>query len=270
MAEKRVALAVGAHPDDVEFLMAGTLSLLAKAGFQAHILTVANGSCGTAEHGEKEIIRIRRAEARRAAARLGAVYHPGLVNDLMVYYEDSLVRKATAIVRELKPDIVLLPSLSDYMEDHTNSARVIVTACFCRGMRNYLSFPPRQPTFQDVCLYHAQPWHNRDGMRNLVIPALVVDIASEMELKEEMLRCHASQKNWLDTSQGQDAYLLTMRQVCREIARIARQRGLQYAEGFRQHNFIGFSAKDRDLLSEALGSRVRKVRRAENCSSPDG
>jgi len=51
MAEKRVALAVGAHPDDVEFMMAGTLSLLAKAGFEPHILTVANGSCGTAEHG---------------------------------------------------------------------------------------------------------------------------------------------------------------------------------------------------------------------------
>ena len=80
--------------------MAGTLSLLAKAGFEPHILTIANGSCGTAEYGEKEIIRIRRAEAQRAAARLGATYHPGLVNDLMVYYEDRLVRKVTAVVRE--------------------------------------------------------------------------------------------------------------------------------------------------------------------------
>jgi len=186
----------------------------------------------------------------------------------MIYYEDTLVRKATAIVRELKPDIVLLPSLCDYMEDHTNSARIIVTACFCRGMRNYFSLPRRRPTFQDVCLYHAQPWCNRDGMRNLVIPSLVVDVAGEMGLKEEMLRCHASQKNWLDTSQGHDAYLITLRQVCRDIARIAGRRGLKsraahgallYAEGFRQHNSIGFSAKDRDLLSEALGKKVRRT-----------
>jgi LmbE family N-acetylglucosaminyl deacetylase len=34
MSEKKVALAVGAHPDDVEFLMAGTLALLGDAGYE--------------------------------------------------------------------------------------------------------------------------------------------------------------------------------------------------------------------------------------------
>ena len=261
MAEKRVALAVGAHPDDVEFMMAGTLSLLAKAGFEPHILSVANGSGGTTECGEKEIIRIRRAEAHRAAARLGATYHPGLVNDLMVYYEDSLIRRAMAIVRELKPQIVLLHSLSDYMEDHMNSARVLVTACFFRCMQNCFSIPRRPPTFQDVYIYHAQPWFNQDAMRNVITPSLVVDVAGEMRLKEEMLCCHASQKNWMRTTQGQDEYVITMRQVCRDIARIAGPRGLKYAEGFRQHSHVGFSGKDADPLSEALGKKARKVLR---------
>ena len=260
MSEKLTALAVGAHPDDVEFMMAGTLSLLAKAGFEPHILTVANGCCGTAEHTVKEISRIRRNEARRAAELMGATYHPGLTNDMEVFFEDQLIRKATAVVREVKPTIVLLPSLNDYMEDHMNSGRVIATACFARGMKNYLALPGRPETLQDVYLYHAQPWFNRDEMRNVVMPSLVVDVAGEIELKDRMLRCHESQKKWLDVSQGQDAYLLTMRQVCAETARLSGLRGLKYAEGFRQHNFIGFSAKDKDVLSEALGAKVRKVK----------
>ena len=41
------ALAVAAHPDDIEFYMAGTLLLLKKAGCEIHYMTVANGSCGS-------------------------------------------------------------------------------------------------------------------------------------------------------------------------------------------------------------------------------
>ncbi len=256
MTEKRVALAVGAHPDDVEFLMAGTLALLGEAGFETHILTVANGSCGTTEYSREEIIRIRRAEATKAAEAMGATYHPGLVDDLMIYYEDSLVRKATAVVREVKPDIVLLPSLADYMEDHMNAARVTVTACFSRGIPNYVSDPPVDVTGQDVYLYHAQPHANRDGMRNVVTPVVFVDVTDKIVTKEDMLRCHESQKRWLDESQGMDSYLVIMRDICAEIAGMSGVPGMKYAEGWRQHNHIGLSRKDRDLLSEVLGEKA--------------
>jgi LmbE family N-acetylglucosaminyl deacetylase len=40
-----VVLALSAHPDDIEFLMAGTLALLARSGCTVHYLTLANGSC---------------------------------------------------------------------------------------------------------------------------------------------------------------------------------------------------------------------------------
>lgn len=258
MAEKQTALAVGAHPDDVEFMMAGTLSLLAKAGFEPHILTVANGSCGTAEYGEAEIIRIRRKEATAAARLMGATYHRGLVNDLMVYYEDALVRKACAVIREVKPTIILLPSLNDYMEDHMISGRVIVTAAFCRGMMNYFTLPKRPVTFQDVYLYHAQPHCNRDGMRQIVLPDLCVDVTSEIDLKENMLRCHASQKHWLDVSQGHDSYLKAMRDINAETARLAKLKGVKYVEGFRQHNHMGLSARDRDILRDLLGKKAHR------------
>ena len=256
MSENKVALAVGAHPDDVEFMMAGALAMLADAGYECHIHTVGNGNCGTATHTHEEIIRLRREESHAAAAIIGATYHPGFVNDIEIYYEDNLLRRVTAVVREVQPEIVLLPSPNDYMEDHQNACRLTVTACFCRGMRNWISEPPLPPTTQDVYLYHAQPHSNRDGLRNLVVPSLFVDVTEKVETKEEMLRCHATQKEWLDVSQGMDSYLQAMRDTCAELGKMA-PTPVAYAEGFRQHMHVGFSDGDRDMLREVLGDKVQ-------------
>jgi len=256
MDEKKTALAVGAHPDDVEFMSAGTLALLKDAGYEPHILTVANGSCGTAEHTEEEIIRIRGGEADAAAKVMGATYHSGLVNDIMIYYHDALLRRVTAIVREVRPEIVLAPSPNDYMEDHTNSCRLVVSACFCRGMQNFVSDPVLDPYGDDIFVYHANPYGNRDGMRNRVLPELFVDVSDKIGVKGDMLRCHESQKRWLDVSQGMDSYITTMEGICQDLAEMSGRADVKHAEGFRRHLHLGMSAEDRDPLREILGDRV--------------
>jgi LmbE family N-acetylglucosaminyl deacetylase len=256
VTEQQTVFAVGAHPDDVEFNMAGTLSLLAKAGFEPHMMNVSRSNLDSNELSEPEITAIRRAEAERSAAVLNAVYHPPIADDLMIFYEDKLVRQMTAVVREIRPTIVLLPSLNDYMEDHTNTGRLVVTACFSRAMRHFRSDPPREATEQDVYLYHAQPHLNRDGMRTLVVPSLFVDVTSEMDTKLRMLGCHESQRQWLDETQGLDDYLESMRQSAAELGRLSGQASWEYAEGFRQHSHVGFSTRDGDPLSEALGGGV--------------
>ena len=58
--------ALGCHPDDIEFMMAGTLFLLKDAGCELHYMALANGSCGTTRHSIEEIVRIRRQEAQNA------------------------------------------------------------------------------------------------------------------------------------------------------------------------------------------------------------
>ncbi|GMV97021.1 MAG: PIG-L family deacetylase [Phycisphaerae bacterium] len=256
MSDRPVAFAVGAHPDDVEFNMAGTLALLARAGFEPHMMNLARSNLDSNELPEEQITRIRRREAERSAAVLGAVYHPPIVDDLMIFYDDALLRKMSAVVREVRPTIVLLPSLNDYMEDHTNTARLVVTACFSRAMGHYASDPPRPRTTQDVHLYHAQPHLNRDGMRNLVVPELFVNVTGEMDTKLRMLGCHESQRQWLDETQGLDDYLESMRLCGREVARMTGRADWQFAEGFRRHSHVGFAARDRDLLSEVLGDDV--------------
>ena len=259
MNYKKVALAVGAHPDDVEFMMAGTLTLLVRAGYEPHIFSIGNGSCGTVQLSIEEIVQIRRQEAKKAAEIIGAVYHPGLVNDVEIYYEDRLLRKVAALIRELQPEIVLCHSPNDYMEDHQNAARLIVTACFCRGLRNFITDPPLEPVSHDVYIYHANPHGNCGPLRERIDPHIFVDITDVMAVKERMLRCHESQEHWLDVSQGMDSYIHTMQDLSRQRAEQCPDKGVKYAEAFRQRLHYGFSSLDRDRLKEVLGDKVISV-----------
>ena len=246
----RRAFAVAAHPDDIEFHMAGTLILLGQAGYELHYLNIANGSCGTTQYSREEIIRIRRAEAMAAAASIGAIYHESLVDDLEIFYEKGLLARVSAVMREVAPEIVLTHSPADYMEDHQNACRLAVTAAFCRGMPNYPTDPPVAPVAGDVTVYHAQPHGNVDPLRQPVAPDFFVDIESVLEQKRAMLACHHSQKDWLDESQGMDSYLITMTELSREVGVLSGR--LAFAEGWRRRLHLGFCAEDADPLADAL------------------
>ncbi len=247
--------ALAAHPDDIEFQMAGTLILLRQAGYEIHYMNIANGSCGTAELGKEEIIAIRRAEARAAAESIGAVFHESLVDDLAIYYEPGLLARVAAVMREVAPEILLLQSPQDYMEDHQNAVRLGVTAAFTRGMPNFATEPPRAPVAQRVTVYHAQPHGNRDPLGQIIRPGLYVDISTVLAKKRAMLAMHASQKTWLDRSQGMDAYLNVMTENSETIGVMS---GLfSAAEGWRRRLHYGFCEAGDDPLADALGEYVQ-------------
>ena len=246
--------AVAAHADDIEFGMAGTLILLAEAGCEIHYMNIANGSCGSVEHDAETIVAIRLEEAKRAAERIGAVFYPPLVPDIEIFYEKSLLAKMGSVMRTVAPDILLVPSLQDYMEDHMIAARLAVTAAFCRGMSNFPVDPPMATAANDVVVYHAQPHGNRDPLNRPVHPDFFVDIASVIEEKTGMLAEHRSQKQWLDRSQGIDAYLDTMKDLCREMGGLSGR--CEFAEGWRHHIHFGLCAAGADPLAEMLEAYV--------------
>jgi LmbE family N-acetylglucosaminyl deacetylase len=248
------AFAVAAHPDDIEFLMAGTLILLGQAGYELHYMNIANGSCGTAHHTREEIISIRREEARAAAAAIGAIYHESLVDDLEIFYEKGTLARLAAVMREVAPEILLVQSPVDYMEDHQNAARLAVTAAFARGMPNFPTDPPRPPVAEEVVVYHAQPHGNRDPLRQIVAPECYVNITGVLPQKRAMLACHKSQKVWLDESQGMDSYLVAMEEICRAIGAMSGR--FAVAEGWRRRLHLGFGAEGADPLAEALAGYV--------------
>ncbi len=244
------AFALAAHPDDIEFQMAGTLILLGRAGYELHYMNIANGSCGTIEYSKAEIIAIRRAEAQAAAASIGAVFHESLVDDLAVFYEPGLLARVAAVMREVAPEILLLQSPQDYMEDHQNAVRLGVTAAFAREMPNFSTDPPRNPVSQPVTVYHAQPHGNRDPLRQPIRPDLFINITGVMAEKRAMLARHASQKTWLDRSQGMDAYLTVMEENSRSVGEMSGK--FPYAEGWRRRLHYGFCEEGADPLAEVL------------------
>ena len=85
MKTKKRAFAVAAHPDGIEFVMAGTSILLRNAGYEIHIMNIANGCCGSTEYSAEHAAKIREKEAIAAADTIGAEFHPSLVNDHILF-----------------------------------------------------------------------------------------------------------------------------------------------------------------------------------------
>ncbi|MGH7971688.1 MAG: PIG-L deacetylase family protein [Limisphaerales bacterium] len=248
---RKSVIAIAAHPDDIEFLMAGTLLMLGKAGFETHYLTLANGNCGSTQYSSSKTRAIRAAEARTAAKILGARFHLSLTNDLEIIYSLELLRRLTATIREANPTIVLTHSPQDYMEDHTNTCRLAVTAAFARGMPNFKTRPPRAALSSEVTVYHAMPAGLRDSLRQRVIPGGFVNTAEVRKTQHAALAAHRSQQSWLDESQGMNSYLRTMEDMAREVGRMSGR--FKRAEGWRRHLHLGFCSSSADPLKEALG-----------------
>ncbi len=249
------ALAIAAHPDDIEFAMAGTLLLLREAGWETHCLNLSSGNLGSMTLPPKRIATLRRQEAKAAAALMGARWHPPLCDDLEIFYDDRTLRRLCAVVRKVEPAIVLTHSPQDYMEDHTNTARLAVNATFARGMPNYRTRPARRAVESASAVYHATPHGLRDGLRRRVAPGAFVNTGSVHARKRAALACHASQKEWLDATQGMDSYLAAMDEFSRELGRLSQK--FTHAEGWRRHSHLGFCAELDDPLRAALGAKYR-------------
>jgi LmbE family N-acetylglucosaminyl deacetylase len=243
-------IAIAAHPDDIEFVMAGTLLLLKQRGWEIHYFNLSTGNCGSVRHNAAKTRRLRLGEARRAAKILGGHFHPPIADDLEIFYEIKLLRRVAAVIREAKPSIVLTHSPQDYMEDHMNTSRLAVTAAFARGMPNFVTMPPRRAIDGDVTVYHATPHGLCDGLRQKIFADLFVNTASVHATKLAALAEHRTQQDWLDVSQGMNSYLHAMEDASRAVGRMSRR--FKHAEGWRRHSHLGFCAENADPLRDAL------------------
>jgi len=247
-------LALFAHPDDIEFVAAGTLLLLKDLGWQVHYCNLANGCCGSTTTDRTETAAIRLAESERSAQLLGATYYPPICDDLNIFYNPDSLAKVASIVRQAKPSIVLTHAAIDYMEDHMETCRLAVSATFAKGVRNFACTPER-PSFEgDVAIYHAQPHGNRTPLNEIVRPSIAIPIDTVMQRKIAMLECHQSQQLWLQTTQGMNSYLQTMLELGEEVARLSaiKKTECQYAEGWHKHLHLGFGSHDFDPLAQLI------------------
>lgn len=245
--DHRTAMAFLAHPDDAEFLCAGTLIRLANDGWTVHIVTVTAGDCGSTTLPASHIAEVRRAEAAIAAKEIDAKYHCLGELDVNVFFDKATNRKAIDLLRAIAPTLVITHPRCDYMLDHEQVHLLARSATFSYPIPNASAIPLR-PGTSVPWLYYCDPFGGKDPYTGaLVHPTIRIDISQDIERKTKMLACHMSQREWLRAHHGMDEYVDSMKQ---HGAMRGRELGVAFAESFVQHR--GHPYPDNDLLGEVL------------------
>jgi LmbE family N-acetylglucosaminyl deacetylase len=245
-----IVLSVLAHPDDAEFLCAGTLiRLVREHGWKAHIASMTPGDCGSTELPPDRIAEVRRAEGGRAAALIGAEYHCVEERDLLVFYAERPLERVTRLLRAVRPQIVLTHSPADYMLDHEMTSTLTRAAAFAAAVPNFLLDRNLGPPLEHIPhLYYCDAIEGKDALGRPIEPGFRIDISGAIGTKADMLAAHASQRDWLMKHHGMDHYVQSMREWC---ARRGKEAAVAHAEGFRQH--LGHSYPQDNLLGRTLG-----------------
>jgi len=223
-------LAVGAHPDDVELNCAGTLAKYAAQGHKVFICTATSGNIGSATLPKDEIGALRKQEAAKSAAIIGAEYICLDYDDEM-FFEDKEARlKFIDLVRYCKADIILTHNPEDYNPDHELTSKIINDIAVMIPVEKIKTPSPAYDKIPIIAYFEPV---NGLGF----VPTEYVDISDTIEIKMAMCREHKSQVSWMS-----DNYKETMadKDFFENYYTIAKYRGIQcgveYAEGFRMAN----------------------------------
>ena len=223
-------LALCAHPDDVESKCAGTLAKYAKLGHKVFIATATNGNIGSSTLSMEEIAAIRKEEARRAAAIIGAEYICLDYDDEM-FFEDKSVRLAFIdLIRYCKADVIFTHSPEDYNPDHELTGKIVNDVAVMIPIAKIKT--KHEPYDKIPIIVHCEPVHGLG-----FIPTEYVDITDTIDIKMAMAREHKSQIAWMQDNYKDalgdkdcfDSYLISAKY--RGI-----QCGVEYAEAFRMAN----------------------------------
>ncbi|MCC6265572.1 MAG: PIG-L family deacetylase [Bryobacterales bacterium] len=231
---EQTIVAIHAHPDDIEFLAAGTLAGISRGGGRVILASMTAGDCGTVSQDPNEISQIRVREAANSAALVGARYYCLGFKDMAIFSDDASRRRITEFLRAVRPTIVVTSSPEDYMADHEATAVLVRDACFAAALPNYETRhqTPATPLPEIPALYFMDPIGGVDRNQKPVIPDFIVDIEESFDLKIAMLMEHKSQKEWLRVRHGIENYVSIMQKWTRERGALA---GIRIGEGFRQY-----------------------------------
>ena len=158
-------LAIGAHPDDIEFGCGGALVKYTQRGHRLFLLVMTGGELGGSSS-------VRTQEQKASGNILGAekIYWGGY-EDTHLVVDVDLIGKIEAVIAEVKPDFIFCNFPDDTHQDHRHLAQAIMSAT--RYIRNVLFF--EGPTTQNFN------------------PQVFVDISDTLDRKVEALQAHRSQ-----------------------------------------------------------------------------
>ena len=192
-------LAIGAHPDDIEYGCAGTLIKYAERGHHIYLMVLTSGQ----EGGSSEI----RKQEQENAAELMSVQKIfwGGYHDTQLPLNKELIEKIEGVLGEVKPDLILVNYGDDTHQDHRILSQATMSAT--RYVRNVLFF--EVPTTQNFN------------------PQVFVDISDTLERKFKVLEAHASQ---VMKTNIEDMYIIELAQASATFRGI--QGRAKFAEAF--------------------------------------
>jgi LmbE family N-acetylglucosaminyl deacetylase len=183
-------LAIGAHPDDIEFSCTGTMMKMMKDGYEIYYVVATNGESGfkTGTKPKKERIRIRHREQINAAKKLGVKKVFFLdYKDGFLHNSDDLRKKLVGVIKRFKPTIIFtfdpannaFENINLNHRDHRNIGLAVFDAVF--AAKNKYMYPG-EPHRVNVLYFFGSSK-----------PNCFVNITKYLNRKIEILRQHRSQ-----------------------------------------------------------------------------
>lgn len=221
-------MAFGAHPDDIEFLCAGTLAKYTHQGHEVAIAISTNGEVGSPTLSKAEIAMVREHEARASAAVIGAQFFWMGYPDEFLFNTREVRLHYIDTIRQFRPDILICPDKdADYHPDHTTTGQIIWDTHVMVTVPNIETTTPPCLKIPDIYYMDTVAGVNFQS-------EFYVDISDQWSQKAEMIACHQSQETWMVAQYGVS---------CVEFGQTQSrfrgfQAGCQYAEGFRKPKFF--------------------------------
>jgi len=230
-------LAIGAHPDDVEFACGGTLLKLVSEGKSVGIIDLTQGEMGT-----RGTIETRYEEAANAAKLLGLKARENLkMKDGFLVNSEEYQLRIVQMIRKYQPEIVFCNAWEDRHPDHAKGSKLVSDACFLAGLRKLETEynGEKQEAWRPKHVFHYIQWKH-------ITPDFVVDISDFMEKKMEVCKAYKTQ---LFDANSKDPITHTatkdfMESITYRAQDLGRLSGVSYAEGFVSERLLAFKNFD--------------------------
>ncbi|MGM9923137.1 MAG: bacillithiol biosynthesis deacetylase BshB1 [Bacillus sp. (in: firmicutes)] len=227
-------LAFGAHADDVEIGMAGTIAKYTASGKKIIICDLTQ-----AEMSSNGTVETRMVEASAAGEILGIEKRVNaFLPDRGLLLKEEYIARIAAIIRTYKPRLVFAPYETDRHPDHGNCAKLVEEACFSSGVRKYEDEQNRDPhRVESMYYYMINGFHK---------PHFAIDITNHIDEKIKSLQAYRSQFEAAVASYQTPLVNDYVESVVAREKMIGKEVGVSYAEGF-------FSKKPVLLSNDLIG-----------------
>lgn len=172
-------LAIAAHRDDTEIVSGGTIIKMVDLGYAVGILDLTEGESGSRGNADT-----RREEAECASKVMGIRYRHNLgLPDAGLYDTQENALKLAEIIRETRPELVMLPYWKQRHPDHAAAGQIGYRGCFLAGLGK---MPIEGEPYRPRKIIYSTSFHDEN-------PSFVVDITDQFKRKCEAVACYKTQ-----------------------------------------------------------------------------